>query len=137
MSIAGERGVEQAAGDRDRHPATLAERARRSTPCSRATRSRRAGHQWTLWCSHGGRVSNVTFNTLTITQTDASGLCMNFHDPSDLVIDGITAVGGSSLLMCATVPTYYPTNCVIKNGAYEGPRIGSVRGVEVTDVTMI
>ena len=85
----------------------------------------------------GGRFYNLTFNGLTIRQTDASGPCINFHNPRNVVIDGILAEGGSSLLGCATAPTYFPTDCVIRNGTYKGPEIGKVPGVTVTNVTLL
>lgn len=85
----------------------------------------------------GGRFTTVTFNTLTIKQTDASGPCINFHDPRNVVIDDIAAEGGSSLIGCATAPASYPANCAINNGTYDGPQIGTVPGVTVVNVTLL
>ncbi len=85
----------------------------------------------------GGRFHDITFNALAIKQTDDSGPCINFHNPRNVLIEGIVAEGGSSLVGCATAPDFYPTNCVIRNGAYTGPRIGSVPGVATVDLTLL
>ncbi len=85
----------------------------------------------------GGRFANITFDTLAITQTDASGPCISFSDPSNVVIDGIVARGGSSLFACTSAPDRIPTDCIIKNGTYDGPEIGAAPGVKITNVTLL
>lgn len=85
----------------------------------------------------GGTFSDVTFSGLTIRQQDTSGPCINFHDPRNVVIDGIEAEGGSSLIGCATAPDSYPVDCAVKNGTYRGPQIGEIPGVTVAGLTLL
>lgn len=85
----------------------------------------------------GGRFYDITFNDLTIRQVDDSGPCINFHSPRNVLIDGIFAEGGSSLIECATAPTFYPTDCTIKNGTYRGPQIGTIPGVKLAGVSLL
>ena len=81
-----------------------------------------------------GGFAHITFNTLSITQPSTDIGCINFYNPHRVVINDITASGGLSLITCATAPTDYPTDCVIRGGTYAGPEMGSVPGVTVIDV---
>ena len=81
-----------------------------------------------------GGFAYITFDTLSITQPSTNMACINFYNPSHVVINDVTASGGFSLITCSTAPDDYPTDCVIRGGTYVGPTIGSVPGVTVIDV---
>jgi hypothetical protein len=82
----------------------------------------------------GSTYSYVTINDLALTQTDSGQALINWYEPDYVVIDGITAVGASNLQVAGYGT---PTACEIKNGTFDGPAIGSVSGVTVTDVDLI
>lgn len=85
----------------------------------------------------GGRFSDLSFTGLTIKQSNASGPCINFHNPKNIAIRDVVAEGGSSLIGCASAPASYPSGCSITGGTYRGPEIGSVTGVAVSNVALL
>jgi polygalacturonase len=79
----------------------------------------------------GNGYSDITFNGLSIPgMLDALGVAIIWYGPSNVVIDGITAVGGSNLHAARGTPS----GCVIRNGTYKGPGIATIPGVTVSNV---